>query len=243
MKPLILITRPTEDADRLAELLRPRFETFSEPMLSIRATQEADALLHEAAALHPQALLATSRHALPLLFHEPELAGVPMYAVGHETAQAARRIGCAEVKHEPEIEALLALVMRRCSPDGGPLVYLRGREVSLDVAARLKRMGFQVRQQIMYEAEQAQDLSPALIALLERKECSAATFFSQRTAAAFMELAAKAHMIQALPRMHAVVISSKVAEPLGTGWKSIHVAQQPTLQGVVESVDKLAYGA
>lgn len=242
-KPLILITRPAEDAEKFAELLaEKRLDAVSEPMLTIRATQEALDMLRQAAGTKPQAVIVTSRHALPLARHVVPLLQVPLYAAGAETAERARRAGFSKITHAPTISALMPVVFRQCSVGEGNILYLRGRDISDDIARKLGTQGFTATQLVVYEAEAATSLSPTLTQQLQAGGLALATFMSERTARVFMELVTQQGLAPALAQVRAIALSAKVAEALGSGWRSVTVASEPTLASLVDAVDKQLQG-
>src|SRR5690606_18555276 len=115
--------------------------------------------------------------------------GLPVYAVGDATAQAARAAGFDTVESAGgDVVALAALVAERLSPGGGSLLHVAGSQTAGDLAGRLSALGFTVHREALYEARQAQALSAETAAALRQGTIDAAAFFSPRTASAFVTL-------------------------------------------------------
>lgn len=227
MSGLILITRPHEDAQKLSNLLEARnHPTFIEPMLEVRL------LAVRFPTEQPQAVLVSSRHAIPALKEAKLLHALPFYAVGEATEHALRALGCHHVHSAHGMERLLPR-LAALSPADGELLYVRGREVSMDVVAALP--GLNVKEIIAYETVAASALSPALRKHFAAGNIRVATFLSVRTAEAFVRIAA------GVPLAHtqAVAFSAPIAQVLsGLPWRGVNICATPTLEALAQAVDK-----
>lgn len=226
----LLITRPRDDAEPFAAALAARgVETMIEPMLEI-VPLPGPALTRR----DHQAILFTSVNGVRALVRRNQgglgdFVDLPAYAVGDATARAARDAGFRQVESAAgDAIALAALVIARLGPDNGPLLHIAGSHVAGELGARLQAAGFIVRRQVLYEARKARALSSATIDALRQDIVTAVTFFSPRTAAAFVTLAQDAGVASCLSRLAALCLSRAVATAAsGAAWRAVIVAPQP----------------
>jgi len=241
----ILVTRPRADAEELAKLLAARgHEVLLEPLLEIVAIpgeavapNDSQAILFTSAN-GVRALLARNGDDISALRH------LPVYAVGDATGRAAQDAGFAEVvSASGDVKALVALVAARVRPEAGPLLHVAASDVAGDLAGLLGAQGFTVTRVVLYEAKKAEALSAETAGALRRGEIPAALFFSPRTAAAFVALAAAADLAPALGRTTAICLSPAVADavdelPGAASWRDILAAAEPTQDSLLSALDR-----
>lgn len=222
----LLLTRPRDDAEPLAEALRRTgHEVLTEPMLEIRSRSDAALDLDGA-----QAVLLTSANGARALAGATARRDLPVCAVGDATARAARAAGFVDVASaDGDVAALAELARARLDPAAGRLVHVAGSAVAGDLSAALAGAGFAVDRAVLYEARKAAALSPACRAALRDGRLDGALFFSPRSAAAFVRLAEAAGLAAACRRMSALCLSQAVADAAGVvSWREINVAVRPT---------------
>ena len=237
----VLITRPLAAARALAALLAALgHDAVVEPLLTIIADPDAGARLGPALA-GAQALLFTSMNGATSFAAASERRDIRVYAVGDGTAASARQAGFAQVESaQGDVEALVALVSARLSPEGGALVHPSGHAVAGDLAGRLTRLGFTVRSVPLYRAITADGLGAATLAAFQAGQIDAALFFSPRTAATFVRLAAAAGIGRHCATTAAVALSPAVAAELqGLGWRRVMVAEEPTEAALLHALGRL----
>lgn len=216
----VLITRPepgaAETAARVAALgLAP----ILAPALTLAA---------RAAPLPPaQAVVITSpaaARALPARLH-----GLPLFATGPASADAARMAGFRQVEGaEGEAVSLAALVAARAEPASGPLLLAIGAGYGLDLAAALRARGFRVARRVVYAAREATALPAPAVAALGAGQVTAALFFSPRSARAAMALIEQAGLRHAAPGIVALALSPRIASSLRAwAWRRVAVADAP----------------
>jgi uroporphyrinogen-III synthase len=240
MSALILITRPEDDASKLATLLEARgYATMSEPMLHLGPLEAGITALEGINYRAYQGIIATSRHAFPALEPLHKLHTLPAYVVGDATAREAARCGFPEIFSAPTAQSLLALITLYATPRERPLLYVRGQEVSHDFSVLLRPEGFSVESLPVYRMRQPASFSDTLRAALAERRITHATFLSARSAQAFVANAGGA----ALDGITAIAMSKAVADVLRSlRWQRIAVAAEPNLDAVIAEVDKLASG-
>ncbi|MEO1139047.1 MAG: uroporphyrinogen-III synthase [Pseudomonadota bacterium] len=146
MPPTILITRPQDAADRLAELLRARLgrdvTIVISPLMKIEARDEVPPLDRI------KTLVFTSVHAVRAFAAMSKRRDFACYAVGDATARAAEDAGFAAITG-PGTGADLVTQIAKSGPDT-PCLYLRGEHVAYDVAKALNSAGIETCSAVVY---------------------------------------------------------------------------------------------
>ena len=184
----VLITRPRDDAERLAEALSPMgIEPLLEPLFHIDHTGGPKLDLDGV-----QALLVTSANGVRAFAARDRRRDLTVYAVGDASAQAAAEAGFADVESASgDVEDLAHLVRRRLDPARGAVFHAAGTTVAGDLAGMVEEAGFTYRRAVLYEARAADGFSAATVQALKAGTVDGALFFSPRTAACFVDLVRK----------------------------------------------------
>lgn len=233
----VLITRPAEDGEMLAEILRGRgMEPMVEPMMNIVPT---DAVPDFAGV---QAVLLTSANGARALADKIAERDIPVFAVGDATARTARELGFGTVESaDGDVAALADLVRDRLDPAAGALLHPAGSEVAGDLAGALDKYGFRVRRMVLYEARLAVEMSEATCRLLGEGAVDATLFFSPRTAQTFVILVTQAGLPSACADIDAVCLSAAVADAVqDLPWRSVRVAERPETGALIAELDAWA---
>jgi uroporphyrinogen-III synthase len=166
---------------------------------------------------------------------------LPVFAVGDASAAAARASGFAEVYSATgNVEDLAALVQRRLDPAQGPLLHPAAGKLAGDLQGALGAAGFAVRRAVLYDAVPVAALSADCMHALNDGLIDAATFFSPRTAAGFVNLVEAAGLADTCSRVAAVCLSPAVAEALcGLAWRRIVVAERPDQAALLAELDAM----
>lgn len=236
----LLVTRPREDAESFSQALAARgIDTLIEPMIEI-----VDVPGPALARGGHQAVLLTSVNGVRALVRRnrgdlAEFLDLPALTVGDATARAARAAGFRQVESAGgDVVALAALVTARLSPAKGPLLHIAGSEVAGDLAGSLAAAGFMVQRAVIYAARKATALSPVTREALNRGLIDVVTFFSPRTAAAFVTLGREADALPALAGIAALCLSQAVAHAAGVvPWRAIVVAPRPDQDALLGCLD------
>jgi uroporphyrinogen-III synthase len=209
MAKTILITRPREDADRLAADFEAQgFDTLIEPMLTIDFVEDPGFSTEDA-----QAILLTSANGARALGRTATARDMRVLAVGEKTAEAARDQGFTRIEVAGgNVERLADLAADVLDPGDGPVIHISGRDVAGDLAGALSARGFTYRRHVLYKARAAEAFSETLIDALSAGEIAAVVFYSARTAATFVMLAKRAGVSGSTASMAAFCISEAVAE-------------------------------
>ncbi len=228
----VLITRPREDGERLAQRLADEgIEPVLAPVLDIRFHANEMVVLDNV-----QAVLLTSANGARALAAATDGREVPILAIGDATAETASGLGFKTVTSAGgDVESLADKVIATSEPAGGPLLHIAGRHAAGDLAGRLKAAGFSVERRVLYDAVPIAALSEEARGALERGPLDAALFFSPRTAAAFVSLARSGGLADCCRRLDALCLSEAVAARLsGSEWRRVLIAQRPDQEALLE---------
>jgi uroporphyrinogen-III synthase len=222
----LLITRPEPDNERTASALRARgHEVMLAPLLRIAAVGDAELGAGPWAAV----LLTSANGARAIATHprHSELIGLPVLAVGHSSAEAARAAGFADVvSADGDGRDLARLAATRLAGSRLPVLYLAGEDRARDLPAELAVRGLSVQTVVIYRAARAAAFPPAVRAALEQGRIDGVLHFSRRTAETYVSCAGEL-LERALAPVH-FCLSDGVAEPLRhAGAEKIRVAPHP----------------
>ena len=175
----IWIPRPQEDAEPLAETLRDLgFEALIAPVMAIRYADEAPDLTDISV------VLVTSANGARALARGTERRDLRLIAVGVNSAAEAERLGFSDVEAAGgDVETLAAHVAERCMTRH-PARCCMSPEATGPATCRgcCEDRGFTVRRQVLYNAESAEVLPPAVADAVTRSTLDAVLLYSPRTA-------------------------------------------------------------
>lgn len=191
----VLITRPEEDSARIAQLLEEMgHEPILLPLLTLRFLDGPDVALDGV-----QAVLATSANGVRALARRSPRRDVPVFAVGPQTAKAARDEGFATVQNaKGDAHALARETLGWAQPGGGALLHVRGADGGSVLAEALAADGFKVLQSVLYDVAPPEAPPAEFASALARAE--AVMVFSPRSARVLRDCA------QGLDATHAVAV-------------------------------------
>jgi uroporphyrinogen-III synthase len=192
----VLVTRPLQDNEATAASLRARgFEVLQAPMLRFEPLPFQD----DADARYG-AVIVTSANALRGVTKHPagqRLLKLPLFAVGHHTAAAARDAGFEKITSANGgavalREAVLAAVKAKQLKKTSPLLYLAGADLARDLAGDLGERGFTVVTQTTYRMIPVTSLPRDVSDGFAANGIEAVLHYSRRSARAFLEAARSA---------------------------------------------------
>lgn len=222
LRPVLLLTRPAEAAERFASQLPPdvlaRVDLLVSPLIRI------EPLVQSLDFGPARGLIFTSANAVRVVAGVTDDRRLPCFCVGDTTAATARAAGWDALALGATADELVAALLRD-RPEG-PLLHLSGEHTRGDIARRLgdtteTAVYAQLLQPLNAAARQALDGAMPVIAPL----------FSPRTARHFAEQAAGRAPI------HAIALSKSVAEPLKPkGFSRVVTALRPDAGAMVKAV-------
>jgi uroporphyrinogen-III synthase len=235
----LLLTRPREDSEALAEVLRLRgHQTLIEPLLSIAYEIGVPVDLDGV-----QAILVTSANGARALAAIDERRELPVFAVGDASARAAIEAGFATVESaRGDVESLADLVTRSLDATAGAVLHVAGSQVAGDLAGRLEAAGLTCRRAVLYHAEKAKSLSLRAVRALREGEVDGVLFFSPRTAVTFVSVARSAGLDGACAGLRAFCLSPAVAEKARVlVWRQVCIATRPDQESLLASIDETTH--
>jgi len=207
----LLVTRPREDAASFAELLRARghIPTIA-PIMDVRPHDGPPIALEGV-----QALVATSANGVRALAHRTRKRNVPLYAVGPQTAEAAKSVGFKTVHSaEGDSAALVEFVADRADPAKGLLLHAAGAETAGRLRQALQAKGFKVETLVLYDAVPMSELPDNAKDALREGSLDGVLLFSPRSAKTFATLTTEAKLEAACGTLDAFCISAATAAAL-----------------------------
>lgn len=240
---IVLVTRPDPDNATTAATLRARgHDVLLAPALRFEPIpfppgNDADY----------RAVIATSANALravaPQLKDHPLLA-LPLFAVGEQTAAAARHAGFVEViSAGGDAEALRDHVVRSVvaasTGDTAPLLYLAGADISRDLAGELGARGIDVVTRTTYRMVPIAQLPRDVCDAFTASRIAAVLHYSVRSARAFLEAARIAGVEIAALAIPQCCMSASVAQVLReAGAARVAVAASPDEEALLGALSR-----
>jgi uroporphyrinogen-III synthase len=228
----VLVTRPAEEGERLAQLMRERgHEPILSPAIDIHFENGPELSLDGV-----QAILVTSANCVRALAARTTQRNVPVFAVGPQTAQAASAAGFVAVRDaNGDSDALAQRICQWASPRGGPLIYAAGDAATDDLVSRLRQQGFNVEVRQLYRTSERATLSDAAAAALGSERVDAVMLFSPRSARAFLGQVVRAGLQKECRKLQGLCISPAVADALHSlHFAGIRVASQPNRDSMLD---------
>jgi uroporphyrinogen-III synthase len=228
----VVVTRPQADADRTASALRGRgHEVLVAPLMRVEPIT---------ADISGQwgAIVITSANAPVVLAGNPAravLIKLPLFAVGHRSADAARVAGFADVTSAGgDVRDLVQLIVERHADAKAPLLYLAGEDRATDLIGELSVHGIAAEMRVVYRAVTA-SFPDELIEALKAGEIDAVLHFSRRSAENYLSGANRAGIPgEALKPRH-ICLSEPIAAPLvAAGATAIAIARHPQEADLIE---------
>jgi len=228
MTPIVLTTRPVEDAERdCLQLKALGVEAVSSPMLEI---------IDHPFTLPPlndfDAVVLTSRHAAPRL-KETGLQDLPCFCVGKTTAMAAEKAGLNQISIGPGDGKGLARMIAEHSYTS--LLWPSAVDTGFDIKAALAPEGIKTIRVSVYEAAPVDNFSPQSLAMLKSGRVRVVLAHSGRAGEHFTRLIKKEDLGHLLKTMTMIAISSRAAGLCGTDWHSIKVVDQPRRRAMLDA--------
>lgn len=230
----LLLTRPKEDSDPLAEDLAGHgLDCLIEPLLFVQTQTHTLLDLNGA-----QALLVTSANGIRAFAERSGERTLPVYTVGDASAREATKLGFPDVYSAGgDVESLADLVKSKVNPKAGALVHVAGTKLAGDLGGALSDAGYDYRRAILYAARKAMGFTMEARTALENGNIKGVLLYSPRTAQTFRELINKAKLNEKTGNMTAYCLSEAVKNNLtGFRWKEICVAAEPTQQALIASL-------
>lgn len=240
----IWITRPLDDANRLAEALnKAGVEPFVWPLLDVDFPCPDLGQLPD----DVQALIVTSRNGIRGAAETSFPTGwleIPVFVVGDGTATLARGFGFRDVRQgEGRAEALVPVIADAGLDRSSPLVHLRGDAVAFDMKAALESLGFELFEAETYRVVETQRLSARVIEPLCSGRVTGVVLMSPRTARCYCRVMKAAGLGDVMMGLCHYCISEAAAAPLEgmmdeRSGGAVIIADEPSQSGILAALKK-----
>jgi uroporphyrinogen-III synthase len=241
----LLVTRPAPDNRATADALRRRgFEPLLAPMLAFQPLPFRSASLSDYSGV-----IFTSANAVRAIVAHPDLPqlqGLPVFAVGDRTAQAARDAAFASVRSaDGDAAALRELIVAHVPPrKRAALLYLSAEETSRDLAGELGLRGVEVTSIAVYRMAALDDLPTAVSDAFAQGAIEAVLHYSRRSALAFVKAARSAGVEISALALPQVCLSDQVAGSLReAGANRLIVAAAPNEDELLAALEQALRGS
>ncbi len=182
-------------------------------------------------------VIISSVHGCDILPHNEDGASYQFYCVGVATAEALMEKGYHPSVVMQNMKDLLEVISARHSGLSERMLYLRGRDVSLDLNASLAGGGHVLDEVEVYQAELSDGFGAAFLLALKGGEVDIITFFSRRTAAHFARMVDEMGISHILSGINALCMSDAVVECLHSAFNgNCLVAETPDMSGMVDAL-------
>jgi uroporphyrinogen-III synthase len=221
----VLITRPKDDAEATAGILRARgYDPVIAPLLEIR--YETDVRINS----DIDVILATSANGIRALTKSTARRDFIVLAVGAQTAEEAKHAGFADVTSADGDVDDLAKLTAHTIPKTKKLLHVAGNETRGALAEKLRSEGFEAQTIAAYHAI-ASDTFPPEVNLAQ---IDAALFYSPRSAAIFVALAQGKPCHEILACCISPATTAALAE---LQFREIRVAERPNQDSLLAQLD------
>jgi uroporphyrinogen-III synthase len=231
----ILITRPVDEAQRTASRLRALgHDTLVAPVLRIEPLP--DAAIPEGP--WGGVLMTSGNAARGLMTHARwhELTKLPAFAVGRQTAEAARLAGFANIdSSDGDSGDLVRLVSARVTDRSLPLLYLAGSDIARDLAGDLSGRGLKVETVVLYRASAADAFADDVGLAIRAGNVDGVLHYSRRSTAIFVECARTGGLLREIKALSHACLSDRAAEPLRQiDAADIRIARRPDEEALID---------
>jgi uroporphyrinogen-III synthase len=233
----VLVTRPLPDGERTAAALRAvGHDVLLIPLMQVRPVPAV-------VAGEWSAVIVTSANALRVLSlaQLKPLLGLPLFAVGQRSAEAARAAGFSEIRaSQGDAEDLVRLVAERYAGQSAPHLYLAGEDRAADIAGALAKHSIKVEIVVVYR-NMTTGFPPELFAAIEQETIDAVLHFSRRSAENYLAGARAAGLVAQAIAPRQLCLSPQIAEPLvAAAAPRIEIARRPDEVAMLELLQRAA---
>ena len=190
----ILLTRPLEDCSEMIVKFKSLGHQVSHlPLVSIEKVVHKKINFQEYGGL-----IFTSANAVKFLNHEEISKTIQCFCVGEVTEKKARNHGFQNtIAAEGNVSNLKELILQNYDLSDGPLLYLSGETISVDLDQQLLNEGYSVKRIINYRVSQNQNFDREFVKVLKQNMPDIAYVYSQNSASSFLNFI-KSHQLETI---------------------------------------------
>lgn len=230
----VLVTRPIEDAAETATRLRDRGHTaLIAPLLDVRF-RDGSVLSFDGV----QAVVVTSANGIRALVRRSQRRDIRLFAVGPQTAAAARTAGFEDVKNsQGDSIALADAISVWADRSKGALLHVAGNEATGKLAAQLSKHGFVLHREVLYDVESVEALPTSAVEALRKRELDAVLLYSPLSAKTFARCVEVAGLQSACRDIICVCISQAAADSAGSLFRETRIATHPSENEMLDALE------
>ncbi|MGH1455924.1 MAG: uroporphyrinogen-III synthase [Alphaproteobacteria bacterium] len=235
----IVITRAKGQAEEFAHVITAKIDGVEqgdivyEPLLEI--VENRDIKMPYLG--NYSCVLVSSVHGCNILPKNEEEYSPQFYCVGVATANVLIAKGYRPGIVVQNARDLLDAVSARHSGSHEKMLYLRGRDISVDMKTSLRMVGHSLDEVEVYRVELAERFDMTFLLALKEKKIGLVTFFSRRTAKHFAKMVDDLGIAHAITGINALCMSDAVVECLHSAFnENILVADTPDMMGMVNAL-------
>jgi uroporphyrinogen-III synthase len=230
----VVVTRPQPQGKHTADALAARgHDVWEVPLMRIEPI-EADVSGAWGG------VVMTSANAAAAITGNPAFATLcklPLYAVGHRSADAAEDAGFTDVTSAGGALPDLVRLLRERAAAAAPLLYVAGEHRAADLIGELTANGIAAEMRIVYRAVAAPFPDEFIAALESGGDVQAVLHFSRRSAESYVAGAREAGVAEQALAVRHYCLSDQIAEPLiQAGANRVTVAPRPDEATLIELV-------
>lgn len=221
----ILLTRPVEDSQRIANDLKElNINSVISPLLEIHRKRNKEIDYEKY-----QSVLITSKNAAFGLCDSAIKKSLPIYCVGDATSSFIESLGFSNViSASGDVSDLIRITAANLNPSNGPIVHLSGQHVKHNIKKELEYLHFEVDVSVIYEAKEVKSFNADILKSLEKKEITGVFLYSPRSARIFIDNLKRIKLTAAAQDLKVYCISLAVADELKElKWKKVLIAEKP----------------
>ena len=190
----ILLTRPLEDCSEMIVKFKSLGHQVSHlPLVSIEKVVHNKINFKEYGGL-----IFTSANAVKFLNHEEISKTIQCFCVGEVTEKKVRNHGFQNtIAAEGNVSNLKELILQNYDLSDGPLLYLSGETISVDLDQQLLNEGYSVKRIINYRVSQNQKFDGGFVKVLKQNMPDIAYVYSQNSASSFLNFI-KSHQLETI---------------------------------------------
>lgn len=238
----IVITRALEQGESFASVIMSKLDGVNEgdflfePLLEIE--KDEDLVLPYLG--HYSCIIVTSVHGCDLIPVKSEEFTPQFYCVGTATAGALIAKGYQPGIVMQTAKDLVDAVSARHAGSRERILYIKGRDVSVDMKASLSLVGHKVEECEVYRANLLKHFSKDFLLALKGRKIEIITFFSRRTARHFATMVDEMGISNAMTGIKVLCISNAVVGCFhSTFVGDFVVADSPDMSGMVKAIENI----
>ena len=225
----LLLTRTNEENQILIDYFKRKkanFDIFSGPLLEINYKKNIICFKNY------DVILFTSFNAVKAIKNKEMKNEIIAFCVGNKTSAEAEKLGFNVLNANGNAKDLLKLIHQKLIPRKNKILYLRGKNISLDLKTHLQKYNYDIEEKIVY-SQKEKLLSVEILNNIEQRKIDSVAIFSSNSVITFSKCVKK------LPNNFKIFcLSAKIANSFKNNYKSNNldysIAKAPNIESFCE---------